>query len=145
MMDELARELSKTGTPLTCPVAIVVRDGKVLMGLRHYTPDKWKQVSVWTVPGGRCDPGETLETTLRREVAEETAITELEIVSYLGTVPGAKDGDVVPLFECRTSQEAQLVEPEKFSEWRWFGADEVPDNFINPAALVRIKELLSKS
>lgn len=89
------------------------------MGHRHYTPDKWKKISVWTVPGGRCDEGEKIEETLRREVREETGITDLEIIEYLGQVSGAKDGDIVPIFACKTLQEPTLMEPEKFSEWSW--------------------------
>ncbi len=124
-------EIERLGDTKTCPVAVITRNGKVLMGLRNYTPDKWKTVSVWTIPGGRCDEGEKLETTLRREVAEETGINDLEITEYLGQVPGAKEGDVVPMFRATTTDEPQLLEPEKFSEWKWVGKDEIPENFIN--------------
>lgn len=137
--------LSKIGDSTTCPVAVIVRNEKILMGLRHYTPDKWKTISVWTVPGGRCDSGETIETALRREVEEETGINDLKIVKYLGEVPGSKLGDKVPLFICNSMQEARLIEPDKFSEWRWFGEKEYPENFINQGALEIIKaHLMSK-
>lgn len=129
----LQQQLSKIGGRTTCPAAVIVREGKILSGLRHYTPDKWKMVSVWTLPGGRCDDGETVEAALLREVREETGITELHIERFLGQVPGAKAGDVVPLFLCRAGQEARLMEPEKFSEWRWFGIDAIPEPFINDA------------
>ncbi len=141
----MEKELSRIGNKTTCPVAVIIKNGKVLMGLRHYTPDRWKTISVWTIPGGRCDSGETLEITIRREVKEETGITNLEILKYLGEVSGAKEGDTVPLFICRTEQEAQLIEPEKFSEWRWFGVEEFPKNFINPSALKFIKEHLASA
>ncbi len=139
---ELERELAKIGSVLICPVAVIVRDGRVLMGLRHYTADKWKEVSVWTIPGGRCDPGELVGVALRREVREEIGVTELEIVSYGGTVAGAKPGDMVPIFVCQTGQEPQLLEPGKFSDWRWFDEQELPDSFINAAALERIRAVL---
>ncbi len=141
----MEKELSKIGNKTTCPVAIIIKNRKVLMGLRHYTPDKWKTVSVWTIPGGRCDNSETLETTLRREVKEETGISDLRIMKYLGKVSGAKRGDIVPLFICCTKQEVQLIEPEKFSEWRWFGIKEFPKNFINPLSLRFIKEYLANT
>ncbi len=123
--------LVQIGTSITCPVAILIKDGKVLCGLRHYTPDKWKTVSVWTVPGGRCDEGETIERTLRREVEEEVGIADLEIIDFVGQVPGAKEGDHVYVFTATTSTEPVLMEPEKFSEWRWFKPAEIPFNFIN--------------
>ncbi len=133
--------LSQIGTSTTCPVAIIVREGKILSGLRHYTADKWKVTSVWTVPGGRCDAGEMVEETLRREVFEETGITNLEITDYLGEVPGAKEGDTVFVFAATTNDELVLMEPEKFSEWSWFVPSEIPANFINE----RLREMIEKS
>ena len=110
------QKLSQIGNKTICPVGVFIKDKKVLVGLRHYTPDKWKTISVWTCPGGRCDEDETIETTLRREIKEETGITEFKILDYIGEVPGAKKGDFVTLFFCKTDQEPKLTEPHKFSE-----------------------------
>lgn len=139
----MKQKLKIIGDKITCPVAIIIRNGKVLSGFRHYTSDKWKTISVWTCPGGRCDEGETLETTLRREVVEEVGIKDLEIVDFLGDIPGAKEGDIVPLFLCRTNEEFTLMEPQKFSEWRWFDKNDLPENFINIHARKIILELLN--
>lgn len=84
MPETIKEQLSKVGNTTTCPAAIVIKNSKVLMGFRHYTPDKWKSISVWTMPGGRCDAGETLEATLRREIHEEVGIDDIHIVDYLG-------------------------------------------------------------
>jgi 8-oxo-dGTP diphosphatase len=132
-------QLHEKGTPKICPVIALLRGSAMVVGLRHYTPDKWKSVSVWTIPGGRCDEGEMIETTLRRETEEEIGIREFAITDFLGELPGAKEGDVVYLFAGETREEPQLIEPEKFSEWRWMPLDQIPDNFINPLALERIK------
>lgn len=147
----LEDQLKRVGDALTCPGAIIVKDGKVLVGHRHYTPDKWKAISLWTVPGGRCDAGETLEVTLRRETVEETGITSMEIVSYIGDIPGAKEGDLVPLFHCTTDEEPTLMEPEKFSEWKWVPVTDFakgePSPFINEharEAFVRFFEGMGK-
>jgi ADP-ribose pyrophosphatase YjhB (NUDIX family) len=134
-------ELKEIGNSKMCPGVVLVREGRVLIGLRHYTPDKWKTVSVWTVPGGRCDDGETLEQALRREVAEEVGITDFEITELLGKAPGAKEGDTLYLFKGATNQEAQLLEPEKFSEWKWVSKEDVPENFIS----FHSRELIKKS
>jgi len=138
------KELQITGTPSVCVAACIIRDARLLIGLRHYTPDKWKKVSMWTTPGGRCETGETVESTLRRETAEEVGITDLKVVTFLGIVPGAMPGDTLYVFVCETEQEPRLMEPEKFSEWKWEEIGKIPANFINPAALKLVAEFIDK-
>lgn len=139
---DLDTALRQTGGATSCPAAIIIRRDSVLVGLRDYTPDKYKQISVWTIPGGRCDVGETLQETVRREVYEETGIKDLTIVGYCGEVPGAKEGDVVHMFQCTSAQEPILMEPEKFSEWKWVSVDDIPENFINERVRAVIKNLM---
>ena len=135
-MSALVEEkLKEIGHHRLAATAIFIKEGRVLLGLRHYTPDKWKVVSVWTTPGGRCDENETVESTLRREVIEEVGFMDFKVERFFGEIPGAKEGDIVYVFECSTNEEPRLMEPEKFSEWKWFNVDEVPSNFINQAAL----------
>ncbi len=137
------------GDGVTCPIAVIVKDCKVLTGHRHYTPDRWKKISVWTIPGGRSDIGETIEQTLRREVAEEVNITDMEILDFIGEMPGAKEGDVVLIFYCTTRQDAKLMEPEKFSEWRWVTVEDYITNEsyngFNLPAKKMITDYLSKN
>lgn len=138
-MNKLEEYLKKVGTNKMCPAVFILKGDELLIGLRNYTPDKWKKISVWTIPAGRCDEGETLEETLRRETAEEVGITDLEITDYLGEVPGAKEGDIVFAFKGEVDQEPRLMEPEKFSEWKWCKLPEIPENFINPELLKLIR------
>lgn len=137
--------LEEKGTSEICPIIAITRGSKILIGLRHYTPEKWKATSVWTLPGGRCEDGEKVEATLRREVAEEVGITQLDINSFLGRIDGAKEGDMVYVFIGSTSQEPQLMEPEKFSEWKWKDIDRIPENFINLNALSLIRKFIHNS
>ena len=52
--------------PNAASVAIV-REGKVLLIKRAYAPYQ----HLWTLPGGRIEPGETIEQCAIREIAEE--------------------------------------------------------------------------
>ena len=124
-----------------CTAGIFIRDEKVLLGLRKYEAKHGVSGDFWTTPGGRCDEGEDVVTTLKREVMEEVGIKNFEIEKELGVVPGAKEGDSVHVFVCKTDEEATLMEPEKFTEWKWFDVTEIPDNFINAHILKIIKEL----
>jgi len=121
---------------ILCTSVFIMNEDAALLGLRHYT-DK----SVWTTPGGKCDLGEVVEAGLRRETEEETGITDLQDLRLIGDVPGASGrGDILHVYVASTSQQPENREPHKFSEWRYIPLEEVPENFINPAALELVKE-----
>jgi len=50
------------------------KDGKVLLGLREDRPSKIYRKH-WDLPGGRIEPGETVDEALGREFFEETGLT----------------------------------------------------------------------
>ncbi len=138
-------KLKEIGGKNVCPISVIMRDGKLLFGCRHYSPEN----IVWTNVGGRSEIGETVEQALRREVQEEVGIKNLEIVDYVDEVAGAKEGDIVSIFFCRTFEDAQLMEPEKFSEWRWISIDDYMSgkyySGFNPRARVAIINYLNKN
>lgn len=85
---------------------------------------------------------------LRREVGEEVGITDLQIKNFIAEPPGAKEGDIVLLFYCTTAQDPQLLEPEKFSEWKWVELKEYLHNnlysIMNPGAYKAACDYLTK-
>ena len=142
MMD-LNQALTLPGDGTICTCAAIFKDRKLLVGLRHYGT-KWEgelqASSLWVTPGGRSDAGETVETCLRREVQEETGITDLNIIGFLGEIPGARSPDRLFIFLCTSEEDPLVMESDKFEEWRWCVLEEVPDPFINPLALALIRE-----
>ena len=56
--------------PNAASVALV-REGKVLLIKRAYAPYQ----HLWTLPGGRIEPGETIEQCAIREIKEEVGLT----------------------------------------------------------------------
>ena len=111
----LHSKLQTKGTATSCTNITLLKDGHILLGRRHYEDN----LVVWILPGGRCDEGETLEEGLRREVQEEVGISDISIEDFIAEIPGANPGDTLHMFFGTTSKEARLMEPDKFSEWRW--------------------------
>lgn len=101
---------------------LIVQNNRVL--LVKESSDDW-----WALPGGGVDHGETIESTLVREVEEELGVpatevsSDFEIVYYnIGNVVNA-----VPrmnLFFKVSVPEQYLKKTDHVSEWKWFTKDE---------------------
>jgi glycosyltransferase involved in cell wall biosynthesis len=120
-----------------CIFAFIRKDDKVLMGLREYIKDK----PVWTYPGGRGQPDETLIDTLEREIFEEIGISKINPIRVVGQKDGVKEGDKVYFVECEISGEPVLMEPDKFKEWKCFTINELPDNLIDNGDIEFLRRL----
>lgn len=79
----------KKFTGKTATAIIPFPEDEVLLIKRNTIPFK----GYWALPGGRMDPGETLEQTVVREVKEETGL-DVAIVRKIGEYVevGVKDG-----------------------------------------------------
>jgi len=75
-------------TGKTSTAIIPFPEGKILLVKRDTVPFK----GYWALPGGRMDPGETVEQTIVRECKEETGL-DVEIVRKIGEYveKGVKD------------------------------------------------------
>jgi putative (di)nucleoside polyphosphate hydrolase len=126
-------------------VALFHPDGRVWLGRRAATPGPHN----WQFPQGGVDPGEDLETTARRELAEETGAQR---VSVLGRTHewvaydfppghgGAKalrgwKGQKQIWFALRfEGQDADfnlnLHAPPEFDAWRWAYLDEAAELIV---------------
>jgi 8-oxo-dGTP diphosphatase len=90
---------------------------RLLLILRARPP----AASTWSVPGGKCEPGEAPEAACVREVAEETGLT-VEIIRWVGRVHRpAPDGDryVIDDFLCRVVDGA-LSAGDDAADAGWF-------------------------
>ena len=113
--------------PVVAVIAVVVREGRVLLVRRANAPDQGK----FGFPGGRIELGERLEGAALRELAEETGV-EAEAIEVL-TAVDAIDCDIrgVPRFHyvlvtvlCRW-RSGDGAPAGDVSEIRWVQPDEI--------------------
>ncbi|HVM53487.1 MAG TPA: NUDIX domain-containing protein [Acidimicrobiales bacterium] len=56
--------------PSVCVGAVAIDDGRLLLVRRRHEPG----MGSWSVPGGRVEPGETVQEAVVRELLEETGV-----------------------------------------------------------------------
>lgn len=112
----------KIGRFTFCVAAIIEKeDGKILMVKR--SPDNFPP-NIWDIIGGRKEQFENPFTALTREIAEETGITEFEIVKTISDFywfQTEKIRDMIGIaFWCKTKQ-TEIKLSEEHIEYRWVG------------------------
>ena len=106
-----------SGSVIPC-VGAVIRDdeGRLLLIKRGHEPG----AGLWSLPGGRIEPGETGTQALVREMREETGLT-VKVGRLLGTVsrPGL-DGDVIDISDYEaTIITGSLTPGDDAADARW--------------------------
>lgn len=117
--------------------AIVVHDDKVL--LVKEIPEMW-----WGFPGGGVDHGETVETSLIRELEEELGVSSADVTTdykiahhSIGTVV-----DKIPrmnVFYKVGIPEQALKRTDHVAEWQWFTREEFMKSNMSPSYKDRTK------
>jgi ADP-ribose pyrophosphatase YjhB (NUDIX family) len=121
---------------------MMMKDGKILLGKRHEDPEKADSelngMSTWTMPGGKMDFGETFEGIAIREVLEETNIKvkKIEVICVNNERMDGVHFVTIGMFSDDFEGEAEVMEPDEITEWRWFGLDELPRPLFFPSEKV---------
>jgi len=116
--DELTRTALNDGVVLLVVGAIILKDGKVLI-LRRKKGDFLEGLE--ELPSGKVESGENLGEALHREVAEETGLKIVDIVSFAGSFDyKSKSGKLTRQFNfvvtVERSDGVKLLEHDSY-EW----------------------------
>ncbi|WP_017236585.1 nucleotide triphosphate diphosphatase NUDT15 [Streptomyces sp. SS] len=115
-------------------VVVVDDTGRVLLGL--------DRSGVWELPGGKVEPGESIEAAVVRELAEETTlVADAADVEVLGLVLDAVTSARLTRMTVATVVRAfggvpAAAEPEKIERWEWTEPDRLPEALFLPSAQV---------
>lgn len=115
--------------PLPGVLALVERDGRILMVRRGKEPDRGK----WGFPGGLIELGEAVAAAALRELAEETGLAAeaLGVVDVFDVITPDGDGRVryhyvISVVRCR-SESGEPVAADDAEAAGWFTLDEIAD------------------
>ena len=108
--------------------AAIEKDGTVLAAQRTVPP---ALAGKWELPGGKVHPGETEQTALRREIAEELGL-EITVGERIGDALELDNGAILRCFGARVTagelqlrehRDARWVGPGELAELDWLPAD----------------------
>lgn len=104
---------------------IVVKDGKILIGERLSSHGS----NMYEISGGHLEFGETFEEAAKREVREETGLTDIEIKGIISLGNDiAFDRHYVSigvLARCMSGEPCD-PSPETSRNWRWYDPRNLP-------------------
>jgi len=99
---------------------------KVLIGKRK-DPKDFNGLT-WAFPGGRPEVGEELETSVKREVKEETNI-DIESLGVIFAKTYPEKRDLISIYFLCEVIEGEEKANEDFSEMKWVSLNEIKDYF----------------
>lgn len=111
-------------------------DGRLLLIQRGQAPSAGR----WSVPGGRCRPGETPADACVRELAEETGL-HVRVVRHVGQVERDAPGGgvyVIDDFLCEQSGGTLRAGDDALAA-AWFDADQLARADLVPGLLEALR------
>jgi ADP-ribose pyrophosphatase YjhB (NUDIX family) len=115
----------RSGPPEFAGNVALIQDGKILLTRRE-------DFDVWCLPGGGCEPGESLTRTAEREMAEETGL-EVRLQRLVGIYSEPlwfQRGMHVAVFMTSLASGSLHLQAEEVVEARFFALAELPENLL---------------
>lgn len=106
---------------VTPAIIVLVEDGpKILMTRQPRFPP-----GMYGLVAGFVEPGESFETTVKRETLEETGI-EVSNIEYFGSQPWPFPHQIMVGFFARRTGGSLVVDQKELEEAQWFDRDTLP-------------------
>lgn len=135
--------MSSRRTPRVLAASAVITDGsgRILLVRRGHEPGR----GLWSVPGGKVEPGETLQEAAAREVLEETGLT-VTIGRELWTVDvPTGDGRMYEIHDFKaTLVGGTLRAGDDADEAAWFTFEELPQVPLVETLLDHLQQALGR-
>jgi 8-oxo-dGTP diphosphatase len=118
---------------------MMIRNNKILLGHRHEDPEKASSLlngaGTWTMPGGKLHFGETFEKGAKREVLEETGMIlhDAKVICVNNDIVETAHFITIGLYSENFEGEAQVLEPDEITEWKWFDLHNLPSPLYFPS------------
>jgi len=142
--------------PLRTGVGIIVlnKENKVFVAKRRDN-----QINKWQMPQGGVDEGETFLEAMKRELEEETSITNIEIIKEIrywleydlpknlvgkiwkGKYKGQKQKWFIVRFKGNDTEINIKTRNPEFIEWKWIDVNDLPTVIVDFKKHVYIKLL----
>lgn len=130
-------------------VMILRKDGKILLGQRHFDAEKADSElhgeGTWTMPGGKLEYGETFEEGAIREVKEETGldIVNPKVISVHNSKNEHAHFVTIGILAEDFVGEPAVMEPDEIVKWEWFDMTKLPEPMFFPSKKI-VENFLSK-
>lgn len=136
----LKGHFTKYPTPVSATLAFIRNGSDFLIVRRDHDPKSGS----WDLPGGFVEPNETSYEAQLRETFEETGLTDLKFVSYIGTFPSNYGGveNTLATGYVLSSATRDIDLSDENSEYKWTPLSEIPELAFDDCnlALAYLKE-----
>lgn len=129
-------------TAAAAAATVVIRDDERVLLIQRGRPPS---LGLWTLPGGRIEPGEDASTTALRELREETGL-EARVLEFLETVELAPPhAFVIEEFMAEPAGDPDAITAgDDASDVRWVSRDDMAALGVNTEALGVIDRALAR-
>jgi len=107
-------------SPANAASVALIHKQKVLLIKRAYAPYQ----HLWTLPGGRIEPDETIEQCAAREIGEELGLVVGELRPVLVQALGADKVFRLAVFATQTFS-GDITPSDEIAGFQWLGQEEV--------------------